>query len=173
MRLRSLLFGAAIGAAIAYLFDPDRGRARRARLGDQAAALLRRSTAATGRRGRYLATTAAGRMSEARSRLTPPAPVDDATLRDRIRSEALGHARIAAGKINVDVADGRATLRGEMDDSALIGEVVARVRAVPGVVSVESLLHTPEEEPAPNKRPAVRASQRAAESAPSTGEAIE
>lgn len=172
MRLRSMLFGAAVGAVLAYLFDPEQGRGRRSRLRDQAMATARRSSDGLERQGRYLAGTAVGSILEARSRLLPR-PVDDATLVDRIRSEALGDAHIPAGEINVEAADGIATLRGELKDPALIAEVVERVGAVPGVLGVENLLHTPAEEPARNKRAAIRASERAADTTPPTGEAIE
>jgi hypothetical protein len=165
MRVRSVFFGAAIGAAIAYLFDPEQGRGRRTRLRDRATAAARRSSERVERRGRYLAGSALGRMLEARSRLLPR-PADDATLVDRIRSEALGDPRIPAGEVNVDVADGVATLRGELSDPALIRDVADRVRRVPGVLGVENLVHTPSEEPARNKRAAMRASERAAGSRP-------
>jgi BON domain-containing protein len=160
MRLRSMLFGAAVGAAIAYLFDPEQGAGRRSRLRDQAMARVRDTSQDLGRRGRFLAGTAVGRVLDAGSRAMP-APADDTTLVDRIRSEALGDARIPAGEINVDVAAGVATLRGELSDESLIDEIAERVRAVPGVLGVENLLHTPAQEPAANKRAAVRASERA------------
>jgi hyperosmotically inducible periplasmic protein len=172
MRLRSTLFGAAAGAAAAYLLDPDQGRGRRARLADQAEAMLRRTSAAAAGRARHAVSAAVGTVLEARSRLMP-APADDTTLRDRIRSEALGHSAVPAGRINLDVVDGRATLRGELDDPGVIEDVVRRVRAVPGVVGVENLLHTSSQEPAANKRAAVRASELAGETTPPTGDAIE
>lgn len=40
-RLLIIGFATAIGAAVAYLFDPDRGRNRRAKLADQAGARIR------------------------------------------------------------------------------------------------------------------------------------
>jgi osmotically-inducible protein OsmY len=166
-----MLFGAAVGAAAAYLFDPEQGRGRRSRLRDQAAARARRASDSVAGRGQYLAETALGRAFEARSRLLPK-PADDVTLVDRIRSEAFADRRIPAGQINVDVVAGRATLRGELPDHGLIEDVVERVRAVPGVRDVENLLHTPAEEPAGNKREAVRASGRA-QTTPPEGEAAE
>jgi hypothetical protein len=173
MRLRSFLFGAAVGGAAAYLLDPDRGRGRRARLADQGEAFLRRTQRRAAGRGRYVVSAALGRLREAGIGVASTRPVDDATVGDRVRSEALGDARIPAGEINVDVADGLATLRGELKDDALIREIVERVRVVPGVLGVRNLLHTPADEPAANKRAALRASERAAASTPPTGEAIE
>ncbi|HEX6330811.1 MAG TPA: BON domain-containing protein [Actinomycetota bacterium] len=75
-------------------------------------------------------------------------------------------------EINVDAVDGVVTLRGELAERRLIDQVEERVRGVPGVVTVENLLHTRAEEPA-NKRAAIRASERAAGSTPRTDEAIE
>ena len=41
-RLRTMVVSGAVGAALVYLFDPERGRARRARLRDQLDAAVRR-----------------------------------------------------------------------------------------------------------------------------------
>jgi gas vesicle protein len=171
MRIRSVLFGAAIGAALAYLFDPERGRGRRAKLRDEGMAEVRRRADELAGRARYAADRTRGRIAERVS--MPETPVDDQTLVDRIRSEALGDKRIPAGEVKVDVADGVATLRGELAEAALIDEVIARVRVVPGVEDVRNLLHTPDQEPAANKRAATHASERASRSTPPTGRAIE
>ena len=172
MRIRSMLFGAAVGAAIAYLFDPDRGRGRRTRLRDQAIAYGRRASERAARRARFAAGTAFGSVRELGSRMMPRPSVDDATLVDRVRSEALGNPRIPAGEINVDAADAVVTLRGELCDRALIDEVVKRVRAVPGVRAVHDLLHVPGED-AVNKEPAIRTSERASRSTAPRGSATE
>jgi hypothetical protein len=183
-----MLFGAAVGAAIAYLFDPERGRDRRARLLDRGMTTAQRTSQRLGDPTQTLnvPTIVLTRIQAVRSRFMPAGEmvveaavetadlgVDDTTLVDRIRSEALGDERIPAGEINVDVADGVATLRGELADPALIQEIADRTRVVPGVLGVVNLLHTPAEEPAKNKRDAIRASDQAAESTPPTGEAIE
>jgi osmotically-inducible protein OsmY len=179
MRLRSMFFGAAVGAVLAYLFDRERGSERRARLREQAMSTAQRTSERLGAQGAPLSivSIAVERIGTIGSRfgsaVALPDVVDDATLVDRIRSQALGDAHIPAGEINVDAADGVATLRGELKDPALIAEIAERVRAVPGVLGVENLLHTPAEEPAKNKRAAIRASERAAETTPPTGEAIE
>ncbi len=172
MRLRSVLFGGAVGAAIAYLFDPQMGAGRRSRLRDQAMAWARRGSEGLERRARYLASTAEGKVQAALAG-GPGPPVDDAMLVDRIRSSALGDAQIPAGEINVDVADGVATLRGELAEPDLITEIAERVAAVPGVRAVTNLLHTPGQEPAENKRAAVRASQKASRSTPPKGDPID
>ncbi len=184
MRIRGMLFGAAVGGAIVYLFDRERGGDRRARLLDQGMTTAQRASDRLGDPSRSFGvpSVVVTRIQAVRSRFSPlDDPMlsggmdvaDDATLVDRIRSEALGDSRIPAGEVHVDVADGVATLRGELPDPGLIEEIVERTRAVRGVVGVENLLHTPAQEPAKNKRAAIRASDKAAESTPPTGEAIE
>lgn len=51
-KLRTL-WGGAIGATLQYLYDPQSGKSRRARLRDQAAAQVRRLTRLIGRKLRY------------------------------------------------------------------------------------------------------------------------
>ncbi len=62
-----LLGGMAAGAALMYLFDPDRGRGRRARLSDQAASKINRFGDAACAQTRHLRNRAQGLMHEAGS----------------------------------------------------------------------------------------------------------
>jgi len=48
-----LLWGGALGATLQYLYDPQSGKSRRARLKDQAAARARDATRLIGRKIRY------------------------------------------------------------------------------------------------------------------------
>jgi osmotically-inducible protein OsmY len=151
-RLIKTVVAAAIGWSAAYLFDRDRGRARRARLRDQLAHQGRRARQAVGRRARY----ERGRLRGTAHRLTPgsgSAPADDHVLADRIRSQVLGPMR--GHKINVDVADGVVTLRGEVDSAGDRAEIESRVQRVGGVAEVRNLLHD-SGSPAPNKADALR-----------------
>jgi hypothetical protein len=79
--LLAALGGLGLGAVLAHLFDPARGRARRAQYGDQAAAAVRDVARALGRRGRYASSTVRGKI-EAAKRLVPtdaaPGAVADA-----------------------------------------------------------------------------------------------
>ncbi|MFL6210764.1 MAG: hypothetical protein ACJ74W_18075 [Pyrinomonadaceae bacterium] len=61
----ALLGGMAAGAALMYLFDPDRGRGRRARLSDQTASKLNRFGDAACAQTRHLRNRAQGLMHEA------------------------------------------------------------------------------------------------------------
>lgn len=62
-----LLGGIGIGALLMYLFDPDRGRGRRARLSDQLTSNVNRLGDAAGAKARDLRNRAQGVMHEARS----------------------------------------------------------------------------------------------------------
>jgi BON domain len=74
------------------------------------------------------------------ARVTEP---DDTTLTHTVESTLYRAAGAVKGRISVNTADGVVQLRGEVDSPDLIGELVARARAVPGVRDVENLLHTP------------------------------
>jgi osmotically-inducible protein OsmY len=170
MRVRTLLFGGLVGAAIAYYFDPVAGRGRRTRLRDQAMAEARRMVAKAERRGRYLGHMAEGKLAELRSPGPDRTDVDDVVIAQRIHSDVLGRADVPKDRLTVDVAGGVATLRGELDSQVEIDDVASRVRGIAGVQDVDVLIHLPSE-PAPNKEAAIEASRRAARrsSEPSSG----
>jgi hypothetical protein len=144
------------GAALAYFYDPENGRGRRIRLKDQLGARLRGARGAAERKVRYAESTAAGKVQAVlKADRTPPE--DDRTLVDKIKSEVLGSPQFASQKVLVDAADGVVTLRGELANAGLVDDLVKAVSAVPGVASVENLLHAPGE-PAPNKEASREAS---------------
>ena len=155
-KTRPLVWGSA-GAAVAYFWDPDRGRARRAQLKDQAAATLRRSQARLERKERYLEGKAAGIAARAKPDPTPVDLADDRLIADKVKSEVLGEPEFRHLDVLVDVADGVATLRGEVPDEDVIRALEQAVRTVEGVGSVQNLLHLPDA-PAPNKEASREAS---------------
>jgi len=144
------LAAAAAGAGAIYLLDPDRGRARRARLRDRSTSMLRREMRAVERRAHYQR----GRLEGVRHRVTHPngeqPPENDQVLVDKVRSEVLGRWPGSRRMVNVDACKGTVTLRGEVDDPALVAGLERDVAAVNGVESVVNLLHAPGEV-APNK----------------------
>lgn len=156
---KPLLWGAA-GATAAYLWDPDRGRARRARLRDQAAARLHRARRDAERKLTYARSTAEGKLEELRYSGVVTAEVDDATLADRVRSEVLGDRQLEGQDVLLDASDGVITLRGELTEPSLASRLEQAVGKVPGVRGVENLIHAPET-PAPNKEEALEASAKA------------
>jgi osmotically-inducible protein OsmY len=152
--------GGLTGAAIAHFFDPDLGRGRRTRLRDQGLAAVRRLGDRAQARARYRAHQAEGELRE-RFQPGPQHPFpDDRTLEQRIQSEVFGDPDVPKDRLALDVVDGEAVLRGELDSEAEMRALVQRVSEVAGVRRVQNLLHLPGQ-PAPNKEEALEASERA------------
>jgi cold shock CspA family protein len=86
----------------------------------------------------------------------PEAVANDQMLTDRILSQAFRDRAIPHGRVNVNVQNGIAVLRGELDRPEQIREVEEAVEQIPGVRKVESYLHLPEVGAA-NKRPVAAA----------------
>jgi osmotically-inducible protein OsmY len=149
--LLTALLGAALGAAFALLFDPDRGRGRRVRLADQAGAVARRTRRTAARQKRLIKARAAGGISALRARGLPSSPANDATLKERIESELLRDPAIPKGGININAEQGIVVLRGEVPDATMRATLEERAAAIRGVWYVENLLHLPGE-PAPTIR---------------------
>ena len=138
----------AVGAAVAYFLDPDRGRSRRVQAKDRAAARARRAKEKAERKARY----AQGRIEGAKARsqgFGTPTPVDDVTLAQEVKA-ALSGLDFATQDVTVEAVDGKVTLRGQLDQPEQIDKATEAVAAVPGVKEVESHLHPPDT-PAPNK----------------------
>jgi osmotically-inducible protein OsmY len=133
----------AIGAALAYFFDPDNGRRRRKIAADKAGKLVRK----TGQKAQGAAAQAQGLKEKAThlSEQEKPQP-DDVTLARKVESEIFRDADVPKGQINVNVEDGVVYLRGELEQPDLIDDLEAQARKVQGVLGVENLLHAPGQE---------------------------
>jgi osmotically-inducible protein OsmY len=125
----------ALGAALAYFFDPQNGRARRK---DAIKRIVRLSQRQRGR--------LAAKATQLRE--GPKPQPDDVTLVHKVESEIFRDAGVPKGKINVNAENGKIVLRGEVDSPELIDDLVGKARKVQGVQDVENLLHTPGQ-PAP------------------------
>jgi hypothetical protein len=145
------LLGTAAGALAAWLFDPERGRGRRAQLADQAGAAGRRGLRLVDRQRRMLTSLATGKLAALRAHRAQDAHVDDATLKERVESELLRGLETPKGAININAEQGIVVLRGEVPDDGLRETLEQRAADVPGVWSVHNLLHLPGE-PAPTQR---------------------
>lgn len=150
-RLLSGLLGATVGVGVAFLFDPDRGRARRAQLMNQSAGMLRRGWRGAGRQGRLLGSRLSGGLSAMRAAGRPAEQANDATLKDRVESELLRDPKIPKGAININAEQGIVVLRGEVPDEKMRDRIESRAAQVRGVWYVENLLHLPGE-PAMTRR---------------------
>ena len=150
-RILFAIAAALAGAGLAMLLDPARGRARRARLADQAAATVRRGVRGAERLGRRVQSDVGGKMAALQQGYGEGEPFpDDVTLADRVQSELFRDPSVPKGQINVNVERGIVVLRGEVPDDAMRGELIGRVESMPGVWAVRNLLHLPGE-PAPQE----------------------
>jgi protease I len=132
-----LIGGAAVGAGIMYLLDPDRGGRRRALIRDQAVHLKRKSADAASAAGRDLANRARGVVAETRSRLRIE-ELSDRRLVERVRAQ-LGHVTRHPATIAVESSGGRVRLSGPVLGSE-VDPIVAAVRRTKGVLEVEDRL---------------------------------
>jgi hypothetical protein len=141
--MKRFLFFGAIGAALAYFFDPDHGARRRNVTGDRVGRFLRRSS----ERGEQLGRLATGHAEGMAYRATHPEPEnvepDDVTLVNRVESEVFRSRDIEKGKVNINAVAGVVYLRGQLDSENKIKRLEAAVRRVPGVKDVRNLVHLP------------------------------
>src|SRR3989442_11815609 len=154
--LGRVMLGAALGAGIMYLLDPDGGRRRRALLRDQLVSAGHKTTDAVGATSRDVTNRARGVVAELRGRLRREHVGDD-VLRERVRARIgsiVGHA----SALETHVSDGRVTLRGPVLREELDG-LLRRVRGVRGVEDAVSGL---EERETPRNTPALQGRPRPA-----------
>ena len=146
----NFLTATALGAGIAYLFDPNSGAQRRSVLLDKLGSKARTGAGSLAGAARGAGAKAGGAVAAAKSDETPPP--NDQALAEKVKSEVLGDPEVPKDRISIDVSDGIVALRGEVDDREVMQTVDAKVRAVTGVRDVQNLLHLPGETP-PNLSP--------------------
>lgn len=132
---RSAGIGAAVGAAGVYLFDPDRGRTRRAKLADQTGAMARKAGNRIRAQGRYQRGVAQGVIHKMGEPFRPEVEIDDATLLQKVKSEALGRWQGPKHDVVIDVSNGVVTLRGQAS-ATRADELVDLIQSVEGVHTV-------------------------------------
>lgn len=153
-KLRAMWWGA-IGAGGAYYLDPDRGRARRARLVDKTAALRRRRQRQVEADLRYREGQLQGEAARAAG-AGEFTPEDDIDIRQAVHAALVG-LDTDTSDVTADVVEGIATLRGQVETTDDCELVCRTAGGVAGVVEVRSYLHTPGT-PAPNKAASLAAS---------------
>lgn len=148
-----LILGAAAGFAAAWFLDPNDGTRRRHVVRDKALKYARRGKEEAVRRADYTAGQVKGAAYEAApvsAREDAGERLNDPALQAKVESEIFRGADAPKDKVSVNVENGIAYLRGELEDRQAIDRLVAAAGNVEGVRSVENLLHTPGE-PAPMK----------------------
>jgi osmotically-inducible protein OsmY len=148
---RLIALGAAMGAALAYFFDPDTGNRRRSMTRDRVLAFFRRTGRQAGRAGQAARSQAYGMTQKAAHlKERPNEQPDDATLTAKVETELFRDPEVPKGDINVNAENGVVFLRGQVSDETLVEALGKSARKVQGVRGVENLLHTPGTE-APTK----------------------
>jgi uncharacterized membrane protein len=141
-RVASLLISAGVGAGMSYLFDPDRGRRRRALLRDQMSRATHRTTDAIDATSSDVSNRARGLRASVRSWWGGGAPVNDAVLTERVRA-VIGRVVTHPASIDVQTENGHVIVSGPIlaDEVATL---LRRVRAVREVASIEDRLEAHE-----------------------------
>ena len=135
------LAGAAIGAGLMFLLDPDRGTRRRALARDQVLSAGRRAGDQLGAKARHIGNRARGLAASARTRFKGD-EAEDEVVKDRVRAE-IGRVVSQSGQVIVEVEHGVVTLSGPIL-TAEREELISAVRQVRGVRDVEDRLDTHE-----------------------------
>ena len=143
------LAGAA-GAAAAYMFDPDRGRTRRAQAKDQLLSRVRKTRRELDRQARYMAGSATGTAKRFSRSGASKASLNDAGLASKVESVIFRPEDAPKGRVSVNVEDCVVFLRGEVETQEQIDTLVHSAEQVDGVREVRNLMHLPGE-PAPTK----------------------
>jgi osmotically-inducible protein OsmY len=141
--MRKIGSTAVAAALVAWLWDPQSGRRRRAMLRDRVTAYVRRSARSGARGARATASEAYALKQKATHLREEPKDFDDQTLKAKVETELFRDADAPKGQVDVNAQHGIVQLRGEVDSPELIDELVARTRSVQGVREVENLLHLP------------------------------
>jgi len=130
-----------LGALIAYLFDPQSGRSRRAEARQRIPAMLRRTSAKAGQAGKAASSQATAVKAKAthRKEAEKPQP-DDVTLARKVETEIFRDADVPKGNINVNAENGKVVLRGVVEEPSLIEDLEQRTKKIQGVREVENLL---------------------------------
>jgi len=152
----SLLSGVALGAALVFVLDPDRGGRRRALVRDKIVCGSRLTGEALDATMRDMQNRARGIAATARGRLRHE-EVDDRRLVERVRAR-LGRVCSHPHAIDVEVRDGEVTLRGP----ALADEVHSLLTTAASVRGVHSVVNDLEPHDSPDGVPALQGDGRLA-----------
>ena len=134
--------GLGVGAALMYLFDPERGNRRRALLRDKVFHVAHSTGEKVDVKSRDAANRLHGLLARTKSLVTRER-VPDTLLAERVRSR-IGHVVSHPGSIEVTVQDGRVTLAGPALTREL-DPLLCEVERVRGVAGVENKLELHEE----------------------------
>ena len=131
----ALMGGVGLGAALMYIFDPDRGKRRRALLRDKVESAGNTLVERAGKVRSDLGNRAYGVVAETKSMFRHD-EVSDEVLVDRVRSR-LGRIPVHVGAFDISADNGKVTLRGQILADEL-PKVLRATRFVRGVKDVDN-----------------------------------
>lgn len=132
-----------LGAGLMYYFDPERGRARRARVRDQLDHTVREVDHVIEVTTRDLSHRVQGLVHDLQGGLTTPGPVPDRVLVERIRSR-MGRVVSHPRAIHITADNGHVALYGQIL-TAEAEPLFDVARSTPGVQSVDNHLEMHDE----------------------------
>ncbi len=138
LSLLMLVVGFVGGAALMYLFDPERGSRRRAFLRGQADSALNEVGDSLEGRAKDVVSRAQSVAHEAQSGHAQDAAASDQMLQVRVQAQ-LGHYVAEPSATSVTVNDGNVILGGKIL-AREVQPLIERVRTIPGVKNVENRL---------------------------------
>jgi len=138
-RIRTLVIGGAVGAALTYFLDAELGPARRAQLKELAAAAINRGRDELNRQTRQLQDTSRAAIAQLQAG-GAPGPEDDLTVLSRVESILHAMPDFPRSSVEAEVVGGRLILRGEVETADLAREIVETASHVRSVASVQNLL---------------------------------
>ena len=107
----SVTMGAGLGVGFTYFCDPDRGRARRKKVGDRAVSLIAQGERLVEHKGKDILNRAEGILNQAGSLFHRQEDVPDDVLLERVRSR-LGRVVQRPQSISTSVEEGIVRLTG-------------------------------------------------------------
>jgi len=129
-----LMSAAGVGAGLMYLFDPDRGKKRRALVRNEAVHISRIAAAAAGKTRRDVRNHLLGAFAEVESLFLKNGPVSNDVLEARVRSK-LGRVVSHPSAVEVKAVDGLIILTGQI----LADEVHPLLDSVVSIKGVENI----------------------------------
>jgi len=143
-QIACFLGGAAMGARLMYLFDPDRGRSRRAKLRDRVAGGIHFLQREANKQARNVGHQVIGRLHEIRSSIHERAtPIDEDILLDRVRAQ-LGRDVMRMRRLDLSMQDGCVVIAGPVmpGEAEKIRKKLRKIRGVRDCdVRVEEISH--------------------------------
>ena len=110
-------------------------------MSDQAAAIARKAEEKGRAQAEYQKGVVQGLAHDLTEPFRPEREFDDETLRQKVKSEAIGRWDGPKNDVEVDVDNGVVTLKGKVDDAK---ELIRLVKGVPGVASINDQLSIPQ-----------------------------